>query len=437
MSVLTREALEASPLADLHQIASELELSGYRRLRKADLIDRLLGEGGDATSSDSAGDSGSRRSSRSGERSERAPRSRDRDRDSARSEGSSERPARRSRAAAAEGREPRKRAGANAKAEASEAGSGRRERSGANADASKTPQSVEGPLTVQSSGAGFVEPKGGGEQVYVSAAQIRRLELSAGDVIGGPVRPARRSEKHPSLVRIELINGRSADEVAPPVPGRDGAPKTVAPSFPSERISLGSDSTMALIERVAPIGRGSRVVLHGAAHSGKSTAARAIAAALKASGAEVFTVLAGIRTEEEGDWASFQPTAAEPIDSSPDSRAKAVERALDKARRASGSGHAALIVDSIDDLPGAAVRKTLGAAQFVAGSGSLTVVVTAKAPVGGETTVIGFDQALAAAGKFPSVRVRSSSTLRPELLVDARALKALHKAHSDAVKKER
>ena len=47
MSVLTREALEASPLADLHQIAAELEITGYRRLRKADLIDRLLeGSGG-------------------------------------------------------------------------------------------------------------------------------------------------------------------------------------------------------------------------------------------------------------------------------------------------------------------------------------------------------------------------------------------------------
>ena len=438
MSVLTREALEASPLADLHQIAAELELSGYRRLRKADLIDRLLGEGGDAAAPSSSGTSGSRRGSRSGERAPRS-RDRDRDRDSARSDSSDERPARRGRADAAESREPRKRerAGANAKGEGRDAGSGRRERGGDAADAAKAPQTVEGPVTVQSSGAGFVEPKGGGEQVYVSAAQIRRLELSAGDVIGGPVRPARRSEKHPSLVRIESINGRSADEVAPPVPGRNGAPKPVAPTFPSERIALGSDSTLALIERVAPIGRGSRVVLHGGPHSGKSTAARGIAAALKASGVEVFTVLAGIRTEEESDWASFQPTAAEPIDSSPDSRAKAVERALDKARRASASGHSALIVDSIDDLPGAAVRKTLGAAQFLAGSGSLTIVVTAKAPVGGETTVIGFDQALAAAGKFPSVRVRTSSTLRPELLVEGRALKALQKAHADAVKKER
>ena len=42
MSVLDREALEQSPLADLHAIASELSLDGYRRLRKPDLIGAII-----------------------------------------------------------------------------------------------------------------------------------------------------------------------------------------------------------------------------------------------------------------------------------------------------------------------------------------------------------------------------------------------------------
>ncbi|MGZ4246289.1 MAG: Rho termination factor N-terminal domain-containing protein, partial [Solirubrobacteraceae bacterium] len=48
MSVVDRSALEASPLADLHAIASELSIDGYRRLRRADLIDAILNrqEGG-------------------------------------------------------------------------------------------------------------------------------------------------------------------------------------------------------------------------------------------------------------------------------------------------------------------------------------------------------------------------------------------------------
>ena len=43
MPVLTRSALESSPLADLHEIASELGIDGFRRLRKAELVDTILG----------------------------------------------------------------------------------------------------------------------------------------------------------------------------------------------------------------------------------------------------------------------------------------------------------------------------------------------------------------------------------------------------------
>lgn len=57
MSVLERPALEASPLADLHTLASELSLDGYRRLRKADLIDALLEhQGANGASDDAATD---------------------------------------------------------------------------------------------------------------------------------------------------------------------------------------------------------------------------------------------------------------------------------------------------------------------------------------------------------------------------------------------
>jgi transcription termination factor Rho len=55
MAVLQRKELEQSPLADLHAIASELGVEGYRALRKADLIDAILavqgGEDGGAAES--------------------------------------------------------------------------------------------------------------------------------------------------------------------------------------------------------------------------------------------------------------------------------------------------------------------------------------------------------------------------------------------------
>ena len=46
MSVLDRSALVDSPLADLHAIASELSLDGFRRLRRAELIDAILDKQG-------------------------------------------------------------------------------------------------------------------------------------------------------------------------------------------------------------------------------------------------------------------------------------------------------------------------------------------------------------------------------------------------------
>ena len=46
MSILDRNALAASPLADLHALASELSIDGYRRLRKAELIDAILARQG-------------------------------------------------------------------------------------------------------------------------------------------------------------------------------------------------------------------------------------------------------------------------------------------------------------------------------------------------------------------------------------------------------
>src|SRR4051812_37378639 len=71
MSVLDRDSLQASPLADLHLIASELGIDSFRRLRKADLVNVIIerqgggggdgdsAEDGDSAQSASAADAGS------------------------------------------------------------------------------------------------------------------------------------------------------------------------------------------------------------------------------------------------------------------------------------------------------------------------------------------------------------------------------------------
>src|SRR4029077_14373246 len=57
MAVLERSELQESPLADLHAIADQVGLDGFRRLRKAELIDAILGES--RAGSDKRQDSGS------------------------------------------------------------------------------------------------------------------------------------------------------------------------------------------------------------------------------------------------------------------------------------------------------------------------------------------------------------------------------------------
>src|SRR6187200_561988 len=58
-SVLDRSALAESPLADLHLLANELGVDGFRRLRKDDLIDAILTkQAGDDLARPEGGDAG-------------------------------------------------------------------------------------------------------------------------------------------------------------------------------------------------------------------------------------------------------------------------------------------------------------------------------------------------------------------------------------------
>ena len=56
-AVLDRAELEASPLADLHAIADQLGLDGFRRLRKGELIDRIVGENSEGSGEESSAES--------------------------------------------------------------------------------------------------------------------------------------------------------------------------------------------------------------------------------------------------------------------------------------------------------------------------------------------------------------------------------------------
>src|SRR5215210_6678526 len=211
-SVLDRSELEQSPLADLHLLANELAVDGFRRLRKPELVEAILARQAgvepaaeaeaeaeaevEAGTDDGDGDEQERRPRR-GRRGGRS-RSRARDADSGDD------------AAAAETEEPQPQQSAAA-----------------------DDRTVEGVVELLANGSGFVRlapPDPTDDDVYISAAQVKRCELVSGDRVGGPVRSPRRSERFPSLIRIDTINGRPADEVAEGTRFED-----LPAAFPAER----------------------------------------------------------------------------------------------------------------------------------------------------------------------------------------------------------
>lgn len=286
-----------------------------------------------------------------------------------------------------------------------------------------------------SNGSGFVRlapPDPSDGDVYVSAAQVRRCELVSGDRVSGPVRRPRRSERYPSLVRVDTINGVPADEVS------EGTPYDDLPAaFPSVRLELGSDDpTLKAIEWLTPIGRGSRVVITGGARAGKTETLRRLAGALAgAEGLELSLVLAGVRPEEAAEWkaGSLAPSAALTLAAGAEAQGQAVERAVETAQRiAARGGHAVVLIDTLDYVAPATARKALAAARAIVDGGSLTVIATAARPLGGETTVIGLDATRTAARNFPALDLTESGTLRPELLVGDAGADAIATARAEA-----
>jgi transcription termination factor Rho len=387
-SVLDRAELEQSPLADLHLLANELGVDGFRRLRRDDLIDAIVARqsGAEAAEPEPEEDEEAPKPRRGRRGGRGRGRSRSVDEDGATDEDAGEEPA------------------------------------------SAADTTVEGVVELLGNGSGFIRlspPDPTDEDVYISAAQVKRCELVSGDRISGPLRAPRRSERFPSLVRVDTINGRPADEVAEGTRFED-----LPVAFPAERFELGSeDPTVKAIEWLTPFGRGSRVVLAGPARAGKSEALRRLAEALRGiEGLDVSLVLAGVRPEELGEDGGVTFAA------SPDAQAQAIEQAVELGRRvAARGGNAVVLIDTLEHIPPHAARRALAAARNIVDGGSLTVIATAPAPLGGETTVVSFDAGLTALGRFPSIDLAASGVVRPELLVGDAGAEAIAKARAEAL----
>jgi transcription termination factor Rho len=330
--VLQRKELEASPLADLHAIASELGVEGFRSMRKPDLIGAILSEqGGD----DEPGQL---------EQADGPP----------------------------EPAEVEAEAEPDPDPELDEAEREPVEEEPEVVDEPVTEEeTASGVLDILPNGSGFVRVGGEGQSaddVYISPAQIRRCELRAGDEVSGPVRPPRRNERHPSLVRVETVNGADAEP-----PEQRPHFDELTPVYPRERL----EAPKAF--EAAPFGKGSRVAVAGPPGAGATTLLREVAAALaeKHPDLELQVALVGARPEEPREWRAEAtgPVLGGALDSPHDAQVQAAELAVERAKRAAERGaHAALIVDSLEALPAAAQRRVFGAGRATEEGGSVTVI---------------------------------------------------------------
>lgn len=387
MSVLQRNELEDSPLADLHAIASELGIEGYRALRRDDLIGSIIDiQGGGAEASEDSPDEAPAKS-------ERPRRARSRGRGRGRGRGEIE--------DAAVAEEPEGEVDDEPEAETEQT-----EAETAGDDEER--ESVTGVLDVLPNGSGFLRVADGPD-VYVSPAQIKRCELRPGDEVTGPVRPARRNERHPSLVRVESVNGGAAE-----APAERARFEDLTPVHPHER--LAAPASLADV----PFGKGSRVAIVGPSGAGATRLLREIVATLatQLDGPSLTVVLAGARPEEVTDWKRETEAAVHggSFDSSPDEQAQAAQLAVERAKRVvERGGDAIVVIDTLETLPTGLARRIFGAGRRVEEGGSLTVVA-AVGESSEQLRVASTRIFLAAGAGEPAVVAEQSGAQRADLL---------------------
>ena len=318
----------------------------------------------------------------------------------------------------------------------------------------------EGILDILPEGYGFLRCSGylpGDDDVYVAANLVRRSRLRKGDVISGPVRPARAQEKFAALVRAISVNGIDPEEAK----DRVNFAK-LTPLFPDVRLRLEVDDEPnsilpRIVDLIAPIGKGQRGLIVSPPKAGKTTVLKEIANSVSKNNPEchLMVVLVDERPEEVTDMQ--RSVKGEVISSTFDRPAEehtqVAELAIERAKRLVEQGQdVVVLLDSITRLARAynlsmpasgrilsggvdsgalyPPKRFFGAARNIEEGGSLTIIGTALVETGSRMDEVIFeefkgtgnmelrlDRKLADRRIYPAIDVASSSTRREDLLM--------------------
>jgi transcription termination factor Rho len=328
---------------------------------------------------------------------------------------------------------------------------------------------TEGVLEIMTDGYGFLRSSdynylNSPDDVYVSQSQIKLFGLKTGDTVRGTIRPPKEGEKYFPLIKVELINGRTPEEV------RDRIPfDFLTPLFPMKKFKLTGHPQDSLSTRIidmfAPIGFGQRGLIVAQPKTGKTVLLKDIANAISFNHPEVYMIVLLIDERPEEVTDMQRSVKAEVISSTFDEPAERHARisniVLEKAKRLVECGHdVVILLDSITRLARAyntvapasgkvlsggveanALQKPkrfFGAARQIENGGSLTIIATALIDTGSKMDEVIFeefkgtgnmelqlDRKLSNKRIYPAIDIVASSTRREDLLLEKEALQRI------------
>ena len=317
---------------------------------------------------------------------------------------------------------------------------------------------VEGILEVMPDGYGFLRgdnylstPK----DVYISQVQINRFKLETGDKVKGIKRKPKDGEKFPALIYVGEVNGQHPENAMKRKNFDD-----LIPIYPTEKLKLETNKneyTMRIMDILAPIGKGQRGMIVAPPKAGKTTILKKIANSISANNPEVELIVLLIDERPEEVTEMKRSISGDVIYSTFDEQAehhvKVAEMVLERGKRlVEQKKDVVILLDSITRLaraynlvipstgrtlsggfdPGALhkPKRFFGAARNTEDGGSLTILATALVDTGSRMDEVIFeefkgtgnmevylDRSLSEKRVFPAIDVNKSGTRRDELLL--------------------
>jgi len=326
-------------------------------------------------------------------------------------------------------------------------------------------EEVKGFLDTQPEGHGFLRPKfiHSNRDIYISQSQIRRFMLRPGDLVEGIARPPKDTERYYGLLKVEKVNGVSADDAI-----RRPYFDDLTPIYPNKQIILATDTTplsTRMIDLIAPIGFGQRGMIVSPPKAGKTTILKDIAAGISKNFPDVhlMAALIGERPEEVTDISMSVrgEVVASNFDEPPENQTRVAEITLDRAKRLVELGKdVVILLDSITRLARAynlavepsgrtlsggfdpaalhPAKRFFGAARNCQEGGSLTIIGTALIETGSRmddliyeefkgtgNMELHLDRRLAERRIFPAINIERSGTRGEERILAEDAYKKI------------